>query len=144
MNQWGRKRPASVPGFGPRTAAVVHDIGDFFLDGLDFIVPSRKGTRLPDIRLRIRHLGPEDVVPVNGLPTLTVERTIVDLVEIGIDTSLVADALRDAVRMGKVVAPERLLSDLTALADRQGNDASRLAKELDGLVGTTSDGRARG
>ena len=128
---------------GGVTAAVVHDIGDFFLDGLDFIVPSRKGTRLPDIRLRIRHVGPEDVVPVNGLPTLTVERTIVDLVEIGIDTSLVADALRDAVRMGKVVAPERLLSDLTALADRQGNDASRLAKELDGLVDTTSDGRAR-
>jgi predicted transcriptional regulator of viral defense system len=78
------------------TAAVVHEIGDFFLDGLDFIVPSRKGTRLRDVRLRIRRLSPEDVIPVNGLPTLTVERTIVDLVELGTDTSLVGDALRDA------------------------------------------------
>ena len=126
------------------TAAVVQEIGDFFLDGLDFIVPARKGTRLPDVRLRIRHLSPEDVVPVNGLPTLTVERTITDLVEIGTDTSLVADALRDAVRMGKVVAPERLLADLSALASRRGNDADRLAEELIGLVGAPVERSDRG
>jgi len=38
------------------TGAVLHDVGDFFLDGFDFIVPARKGTRLPGVRLRIRHL----------------------------------------------------------------------------------------
>lgn len=35
------------------TAAVVHDVGDFFLDGFDFIVRARKGTRLPGVRLRV-------------------------------------------------------------------------------------------
>jgi len=61
---------------------VVHEIGDFLPDHLDFIVPARKGTRLSDVRLRIRRLTPEQVVPVNGLPTLTVERTFIDLIEI--------------------------------------------------------------
>src|SRR3546814_1499547 len=63
------------------TAAVVHEIGDFFLDGIDFIVGSRKTTRLSDVRLRIRPLTPADTISVNGLPTLTVERTITDLLD---------------------------------------------------------------
>lgn len=127
---------------GGETAAVMHEIGDFFLDGLDFIVPSRKATRLPGVRLRIRHLAPEDVVPVNGLPTLTPERTILDLIEIGTDTSLVTNALREAVRMGKIIAPGRLLSALSALATKRGNGA-----DLDGLIeliDATVEGHSRG
>jgi len=116
---------------GGVTAAVMHEIGDFFLDGLDFIVPSRKGTRLPGVRLRIRHLYPADVIPVNGLPTLTVERTLLDLIELGADTSLVTDALRDAVRQGKVTRPERLRSDLATLGTRHESDAHRITAELD-------------
>jgi predicted transcriptional regulator of viral defense system len=126
------------------TAAVVHEIGDFFLDGLDFIVPSRKGTRLRDVRLRIRHLSPDDVIPVNGLPTLTVERTIVDLVELGTDTSLVGDALRDAVRAGKVLAAERLRADLSALAARHGSDAETLVDEFTQLNGPRPERPDRG
>ncbi len=129
---------------GGSTAAVVHEIGDFLLDGFDFIVPSRKGTRLPDVRLRIRQLVPDDVVPVDGLPTLTVERTIVDLVEIGTDTSLVIGVLRDAVLIGKLVAPERLVSDLSALSARRGSDAGRLAEELVRLVGAPAEGSRHG
>lgn len=125
---------------GGVTAAVVHEIGDFFLDGLDFIVPSRKGTRLPGVRLRIRHLSPADVVPVDGLPTVSAERTIIDLIELGTDTSLVTDALRDAVRQGKITRPERLRSDLAALGARHESDASRIAEELDTLLAPTSGG----
>lgn len=109
----GATTPQTEAGVAPLvaggvTAAVVHEIGDFLPNCFDFIVPTRKGTRLTDVRLRIRNLAPEEVVPVDGLPTLSVERTIIDLIEIGTDTSLVADALRDAVRQGKVVAPGRL------------------------------------
>ncbi|MFG1926478.1 type IV toxin-antitoxin system AbiEi family antitoxin domain-containing protein [Cryptosporangium sp. NPDC048952] len=118
---------------GGVTAAVVHEIGDFFLDRLDFIVPARKGTRLPDVRLRIRQLAAEDVIPVNGLPALTVERTIADLVETGMDMSLVAHALRDAVSQGKVTRPERLRFHLTVLAARR-KDARLLTNELDRLA----------
>lgn len=132
---------------GGETAAVVHEIGDFLLDQLDFIVPSRKGTRLPDVRLRIRQLDPGGVVPVDGLPTLTVERTLIDLVELGTDTSLIADALRDAVLQGKVTAPEHLRSELSSLAERHGkyrSDAARLAEQFDTLVTPSSNGGTNG
>lgn len=129
---------------GGITAAVVHEIGDFFLDGLNFIVGSRKTTRLPDVRLRIRRLTPDDVIPVNGLPTLTVERTIIDLVELGTDTSMIADALSDAVRLGKIVSPTRLRSGLTALPVRQRDDASSLAEALDRMLSAHTEGASHG
>jgi hypothetical protein len=93
-----------------QTAAVVHGIGDFLPDGFDFMVPARKGTRLPGVRLRIRRLFREEVVPVGGMLALTVERTVADLVELGTDLSLVAGAVRDAVRPGTLPAPDRLAS----------------------------------
>lgn len=126
------------------TAAIAHDIGDFFPDGYDFIVPSRKGTRLPGVRLRIRTLSRDDVLPVNGLPTLTVERTIADLVEIGTDTSLVADALRDAVRADKLVAPDRLIEHLSPIAKRRGITGHALADDLFKLAGIRPEGWDRG
>lgn len=120
---------------GGVTAAIVHEIGDFFLDGLDFIVGSRKTTRLPDVRLRIRALTPDDVVPVNGLPTLTVERTLVDLLELGTDTSLVVGALRDAARLDKIVNPDHLRFMLTGLPARQINDGIHVTDALNQLLG---------
>lgn len=142
----GSTTPRTAAGVPPLvaggvTAAIVHEIGDFLPHHLDFIVATRKGTRIRDVRLRIRRLAPEEVVAVNGLPTLTVERTVIDLIEIGTDTSLVTDALRDAVRQGKVIAPARLRSDLGALPARFGHDAARLAGELDALIADSSDGR---
>lgn len=126
------------------TAAVVHDIGGFLLNRYDFIVPSRKGTRLPGVRLRIRYLARDEVVPVNGLPTLTVERTIADLVEMGTDLSLVADAVREAVRADKLVAPERLADYLSRAATRRKTTGRALAAELLELAGLPSEGWNRG
>lgn len=122
------------------TAALVHDIGDFFPDGYDFMVPSRKGTRLPGVRLRVRTLSREEVIPVAGLPTLTVERTIADLVETGTDTSLVADALRDAVRADKLVAPDRLVDHLSPIAKRRKTTGHATANDLFELAGVRPEG----
>lgn len=122
------------------TAAVVHEIGDFFLDGFDFIVPARKGTRLPGVRLRIRQLTRDEVIHVNGLPTLTVERTIADLIEIGTDLSLVAGAVRAAVRADKLVAPESLVSYLSPIAARRKSDGRSLANDLFELAGVSPEG----
>lgn len=119
------------------TSASVHEIGDFFLDGFDFIVPARKGSRLAGVRLRIRSLTRDEVIPVNGLPTLTVERTIADLVEIGTDLSLVADCVRDAIRADKLVAPDRLVSYLSPIATRRRSDGTTLATDLFELAGVT-------
>lgn len=126
------------------TAAITHDIGDFLPDGYDFIVPSRKGTRLPGVRLRIRTLSRDDVIPVTGLPTLTVERTIADLIEIGTDESLVADALRDAVRADKLVAPDQLVTYLSPIAKRRKTNGRALADDLFELAGVRPEGRDRG
>ena len=48
----------------------------FFPDRFDFIVPAPKGTRLPGVRLRVRRLTRDEVIPVGGLPALTVERAL--------------------------------------------------------------------
>jgi predicted transcriptional regulator of viral defense system len=131
---------ASVVAAG-QTAAVVHGIGDFLPAGFDFIVPARRGTRLPGVRLRIRRLTREEVVPVGGLPALTVERALADLVEIGTDLSLVAGAARDAVRAGKLVAPDRLASYLDPVAARRRSDGRSLASDLLELAGVRPEGR---
>ena len=122
------------------TAAVLHDVGDFFLDGFDFIVPARKATRLPGVRLRIRQLSRDDVIPVDGLPSLTVERTIASLVELGTDLSLVANAVRDAVRADKLVAPDLLASYLSPIAARRKTDGRSLANDLFELAGVRPEG----
>ncbi|MBO0855720.1 MAG: type IV toxin-antitoxin system AbiEi family antitoxin domain-containing protein [Nocardia sp.] len=134
----GATSPRTGSGVAPlvaagTTAAIVHDIGDFLLDGLDYIVPARKGTRLPDVRLRIRHLVPEDVFPVDGLPTLTVERTIADLVDLGTDMSLVAGSVRDAVQAAKVLSVDRLIGHLDATGRRAGREVAADLFELAGV-----------
>lgn len=126
------------------TAAVLHDVGDFFLDGFDFIVPVRRGTRLPGARLRIRHLTRDEVIGVNGLPTLIIERTIADLVELRTDLSLVAGVVRDAVQAGRLVAPDHLVTYLDPLAGRQNDgrksDGRSLANHLFALAGVSPEG----
>lgn len=121
------------------TAAVVHGVGDFLLAGFDFIVPARKGTRLPGVRLRIRTLTREDVLPVDGLPTLTVERTIADLVALGTDLSLVAGALRDAVRADKLLAPDRLADYLVPIGSRHASNRRALLDEVFELAGVSPE-----
>jgi len=126
------------------TGAVLHDVGDFFLDGFDFIVPARKGTRLPGVRLRIRHLTRDEVIGVDGLSTLTIERTIADLIELQTDLSLVAGIVRDAVQAGELVAPDRLVTYLDPLAARRNEhrtgDGRSLANDLFALAGVSPEG----
>lgn len=98
------------------TATQLHRIGYFWPDGFDFIVPARRSTRLPGVRLRVRHLTPAEVTYAESVPTLTVERTIADLVEQWTDLSLVADLVRDAIEQGKLVAPHQLATHLQPLA----------------------------
>lgn len=131
------------------TAAIMHEAGDFFLDELDFVVPARKTTRLPNVRLRIRTLSREDVYPVQGLPAMTLERTIADLVEQWVDLSLVAGVVRDAVTSGRLVAPDRLVGYLEQIASAQkrtgaGAEGGRaLAHHLFELAGAFPEGWTR-
>ncbi|MGL5826242.1 MAG: type IV toxin-antitoxin system AbiEi family antitoxin domain-containing protein [Nocardioides sp.] len=148
----GATTPGPAPGVSSVvtagiTAAVVHGLGDFFLDEFEFIVPTRKVTRLPGVRLRVRQLTREEVFPVGGLPALTVERTIADLVEQWVDLSLVAGVVRDAVAAGRLISPDRLVGYLERVAatqKRTGAEGGRaLAHHLFELAGVFPDGWAR-
>ncbi|MEZ3160624.1 type IV toxin-antitoxin system AbiEi family antitoxin domain-containing protein [Microbacterium sp. BWT-B31] len=101
-----------------KSAAALHGVGDWFPSDSDFVTPERRTTRLPHVRLRIRRLEDVDVTRVHGLPAMTVERAVADLVEAGEDLSLVADALRDAMQRGVLLWPRRLAELLEPLARR--------------------------
>ena len=86
------------------TAAILHDVGDFFLKELEFIVQQRKSTRLQSVKLRIRALGRAEVIVVHGVATLKVERLIADLLDVHTDLSLVANVMAQAHTAGKLVS----------------------------------------
>lgn len=117
-----------------QTAAILHGIGDFIPDGYDFYTPHRKGTRLPGVRLKARTLTSKEIsTDSEGMPVLSVERTIADLVERHVDTSLVARALAQADWAGKIVFPTRMAEYLNPLAAPNGlppGDGAALAREL--------------
>ncbi|UYO96386.1 type IV toxin-antitoxin system AbiEi family antitoxin domain-containing protein [Microbacterium sp. M28] len=116
---------------GGKTAATLHRLGDWFPGESDFVTPVRRTTRLSDVRLRVRRLDEEDVVYVDGLPAMTVERTIADVVEAREDSSLVADALWQAVQRGTLLRPRRLAQLLEPLAHRNGETSgAALAERL--------------
>lgn len=105
------------------TAATIHQIGDWFSGPSIFIVPERRVTRLRDVRLRVRALRPDEITIVDGLPTMTVERTIADLAAAGEDLSLVAGAVGDAVQRGTLTSVGSLTAHLDQVARRQGYDS---------------------
>lgn len=101
------------------SAAQLNAIGDHQASRHEFVAPQRRQTQRRDIRYRQRELDPADVTTAEGLPVMTMERTIADLIESNVDFSLVADTLRDAVsRRG--LDQERLTVLLAPLAARNG------------------------
>lgn len=101
------------------SAALLNGIGDHRAHRHEFVAPQRRQTQRSDIRYRQRELDPVDVTMAEGLPVMTMERTIADLLESNIDFSLVADTLRDAVRH-RSLDLDRLNALLAPLASRNG------------------------
>jgi len=140
----GATRPATDEGVAPVvaagvTATILHGIGDFYPERADFIVPARRGTRLP-ARLRIRALTPAEVTFAESIPTLTVERTIADLLGLQTDLSLVADTLFSAYEQGKFVRPWQLVEYLEPLAQAAGfHNGNAFATDLLALAGIRTD-----
>ncbi len=129
----GGERGAHLPNLvaAGQTATALHGIGDFYPAGWDFFALSRRVTRLPGVRIRVRSLSPMDVTYLDGMPVLTVERTIADLVGLFTDLSLVADTVRDAVSLGKLVQPNLLSEYLNPLAKDAGHrDGQALMQAL--------------
>lgn len=127
------------------SAARLHEIGDLWADRHEFVSPRRRQSQRAEIRYRQRALDPYDVTLAQGLPTMTVERTIADLVEEVGDLSLVADALRDAA-LKRSLDLERLRELLTPLAERNGvrrQDGDALLNRLLQTAAIDADAVAR-
>jgi hypothetical protein len=136
-----------------QTAAWLHDIGDFRSNRTELTTSVRRQTQRADLHYRRRDLPKEHVTIRDGLPVTTPERTIADLVEDRTDLSIVADALRDAVRkfdldlglLGRSLVPlaERnghrkddgiaLLDQLLVIAGLDRETISKQIASLDGI-----------
>lgn len=111
----------------------------------EFASPARRQSQCSAIRYRQRMLDPRDVTLVDGLPAMTMERTIADLIEEVGDLSLVADALRDASRKRNLDL-DRLRSLLAPLAQRNGfkkGDGAALLDRLMEIAGIDAEAVAR-
>lgn len=127
------------------SAADLHSIGDFRALRHEFVSPARRQTQRSGIRYRQRTLDPRDVTLVDGLPVMTMERTIADLIEEVGDLSLVADALRDASHK-RDLDHERLRSLLAPLAQRNGlkkGDGAAVLNRLMEIAGIDPEAVAR-
>lgn len=119
------------------TAALLHHMGDLRPDRHDFVSRRRRQSRRPEVRYRRRALEDRDITIVAGLPVMTIERAIADLVDDIGDLSLTADALRDASRhaaldRGRVT---ELLAPLAASAGFAAGDGAALLKRLEQAAG---------
>ncbi|GEB95939.1 transcriptional regulator [Microbacterium lacticum] len=101
-----------------RSAAALHEVGDWLPGASEFVAATRRTTRIDGVRIRIRSLEVKDTVFVDGMPTMTVERTIADLVESREDLAHVSDAVAQAIQRGTLLRPDRLKEMLEPLAHR--------------------------
>ena len=101
------------------SAALLHGIGDLWADRHEFVFPKRRQTQRVGIRFRQRQLENLDVTLVKGLPVMTLERTLGDLLEETGELSLVADAFGAAAKKRNLDF-DRLRELFGPLAERNG------------------------
>ncbi|WP_217132931.1 type IV toxin-antitoxin system AbiEi family antitoxin domain-containing protein [Leucobacter chinensis] len=119
------------------SAAMLHGVGDLWANRHEFVVSKRRQTQRSELRFRQRQLEERDVTLVNGLPAMTLERTLADLLEDVGEMSLVADALGIAVQQGPLDL-DRLRALFSPLAERNGftrNDGGAVLEHLMQIAG---------
>lgn len=127
------------------SAAMLHGIGELWANRHEFVVPNRRQTQRPGIRYRQRNLDLSDVGVIEGLPAMSLERTLTDLLDDVGEMSLVADALSAAVSK-QTLDFDRLKDLLAPLADRNGfkrHDGSAVLDRLLEIAGLDLESIAR-
>lgn len=94
--RWRAELPIVV---SHESAADVHGIGDMIPQWHMFSCPVRKQTSHSDVRISLnRELASEDIRSVDGLPVMSVERTVADLAARRIDRDYLATLVVDSLR----------------------------------------------
>ena len=127
-----KRRPYDAVVAG-RTAAVLHNLGDFYASPYTFIVPTRKQSSRGEIKYLPWVLDNKDVVFADGLPTTSLERTIADLVHLREEPSYVDGVISEAAQKELKIDSGRLAELLAPLASRNGykkNDGGAFSRDL--------------
>ncbi|WP_063915534.1 type IV toxin-antitoxin system AbiEi family antitoxin domain-containing protein [Nocardia salmonicida] len=101
-----------------RSAADLHGLGDLDADYLEFTVPTRRGSRNPDVRFHRTLLTAGEWSLVDGLPVTTPTRTIGDLAFARTDGGHLASVVRDALMQG--ASADEIVRKLRPYAHRYG------------------------
>lgn len=126
------RTPAETVASGS-TATYLLGLGDLVPEPYQFTVPSRRQTQRNELTFRIRQLPEQSITVSEGLPVTTPEQTIADLVDEGLDRSLIADVLADT----SIIDTDKLVELLTPLAKRNGfkrDDGMAFYAELERLA----------
>ena len=127
------------------SAAMLHGVGDLWASRHEFVAAKRRQTQRTEIRYRQRQLDSRDVTLLEGLPVMTLERTLADLLDDIGDMSLVADALGAAMKQ-KPLDLDRLRELFAPLAERHGfakGDGEAVLERLTEIAGADPDSVAR-
>lgn len=125
-----------------RTASHLLGLGDLVPEPYHFTVPTRRQTQRSELAFRTKQLPPQSLTLREGLPVTTPEQTIADLVDEGMDKSLVADVFADAASLDTGI----LTTLLAPLAKRNGftaGDGASLYSELERLARRDVDSLAK-
>ena len=102
-----------------RSAATLLGLGHLPADQYNFILPKRRQTRRPDVRLHQRVLDEREWITHQGLPVTRPARTAFDLLDDREDAEAVAHVIADAIRGGHE-HPARFAEALMPMASRLG------------------------
>lgn len=139
-DRWTHERMQMFDGFAVSggTAAHILGIGDMHLTPYRITTPTRFNSRNENAIFSTENLTEKDIIWKSELPLTRVEKTIADLIRTHAESSLVADALIDAVRKYgttnfdiRVLAEylsKNELEELLATAQTQLPEGTRLTK----------------
>ncbi|WP_311141654.1 type IV toxin-antitoxin system AbiEi family antitoxin domain-containing protein [Lancefieldella rimae] len=102
------------------TATWLFGIGDLLPSPYAFALLQRRQTTRKGVRFLVWEIDPRDTTVVSGLPVTRPERTLVDLVRLREDPSLIQDVVRDLQRQPGELDIKRLEELLSPLAKRNG------------------------
>ena len=123
------------------SAAHLHGVGDLWANRHEFVTHKRRQSQRAEIRYRQRLLEDRDVTLVKGLPVMTLERTLADLLDDVGELSLVADALGSAAKK-RSLDFDRLRDLFSPLAKRNGrkrHDGKAVLEHLLAIAGLDVD-----